>query len=170
MTCVCAGSPKGMEQMEKTEEIRDGKKVYVYENGAVQDAKTGHWIQPPPSAMIRTRERAQELVKRRKEIAREKIVEGIREGLGLPATALEGEEIKILARITTEAFKGSKNIRGMDSLLRTLLALGGYAETEVEALPPNQPDAQVIEAITGLLEAVNKVKERDEVINISSTK
>jgi hypothetical protein len=121
----------------------EGREVLQYDNGMLKDAATGHLMRGPDNALIKTSERARELVARRVQIGRERAIEGIDEaavemGIMPMNKAGSGESWKLLNKRGFTIAHNADNARNFSQLLETIGKTTGYTAPERDA--KSEPD------------------------------
>ena len=125
-----------------------GRAILVYDNGAVKDARTGHWISGPTNDDNPIIRDPRGMLALRNEKSKQLTREAIDEGAGIdPSQWGTGEGWRKLIVHTVQTYLQSKNIRGMAEVLVKLGVASGYMSSKETEAPSHG------NAITGTPEA-----------------
>jgi hypothetical protein len=139
---------------------RDGKSVLVYDNGMEKDATTGKLMRPPTAALIRTTEQANDYLRRRQELKRERILAGaartLERGEWDKATDLDVAEA-IGEAVMMKALNPD-NAKQVDAA-RFILTESGLSEAQQQAGTVNNT-VNMIALPDDILHALNELRSR----------
>ncbi len=126
---------------------REGRTIRVYDNGMERDAHTGHMVHPPASAKITTTEKSNELLRRRYELKRERVLAGAAKTLerdGNWETPNDLDVVEALAEAVMMKALNPDNAKQVDAARFILQEAGLSAAQEQRDQPIDQPGSPTL--------------------------
>lgn len=159
------------ERTDRHIEVRDGIEVYVYDNGMIQEVKTGHLVKPAPHTLIQPGEDAARMKRLRHEKGMRSKLRGLALGAGVDVDpdAIDEELIdkatdalEVYTAHLGKMFLKTSNIRGMGEVFPKLTDVFHVAEPEQK----QSEEGELTTAIKGLINAIqDAVKQQGEVVD-----
>jgi hypothetical protein len=89
---------------------RDGKTIWVYDNGMEKDASNGHIVKPPPATLITDSQKSTELHRARQEKKRAIMIEAANEAVSSGEFKERYGDLAFVAEITKAAMQKAKRV------------------------------------------------------------
>jgi hypothetical protein len=122
---------------------KDGKTVWVYDNGMERDANTGRMVRPPTAALI-TPEKANDFLRRRQELKQERIIAGAAKVLERTGGWELPNELDVVEAIGEAVMEKALDIdnKGQIDAAKFILAEAGLSASQSQREnAPTQPGA-----------------------------
>jgi hypothetical protein len=139
---------------------RDGKSVLIYDNGMEKDATTGKLMRPPTAALIRTTEQANDYLRRRQELKRERILAGAAKTLerGDWEKATDLDVVEAISEAVMMKALNPDNAKQVDAA-RFILTESGLAEAQQQTGTTNNT-VNMIGVPDELLAVITEIRDR----------